>query len=258
MLFRSQQPEQTSTGRHANTPGPAFDFGRIPTHDPRQRAVQVEQGSGSQSSVAVGAKGETTGRDELFSRMKGEPDAPKAVTGGATKGEGKKVKKTELGAPTAGECGAYSWKVRFSVENADASTNGYIVQKVNAMYNRTDCAGTNKPVTGIGTFPFWEAWGVRGGKVYIGDTAQEHNADTFADDPMGDSTKGSIVVKGTPEFFPNVTLPAHMKANNPDTQALSLRSSITDPGLTGGTGAISHDLTASWNCCASHDKKTTF
>jgi hypothetical protein len=55
-----------------------------------------------------------------------------------------------------------------------------------------------------------------------------------------------------------VTLPASMKADNPDTQAHSLRSTITDPGLSGGTGAIAHDLTASWKCCPSFDKKTTF
>jgi hypothetical protein len=76
-------------------------------------------------------------------------------------------------------------------------------------------------------------------------------------------TYGSIAVKGVAEFFPNVTLPAHMKANNPDTQAGSLRSSTTDPGLTGGTGSIPHDLTASWNCCGpllsgAKEKLTTF
>jgi len=177
----------------------------------------------------------------------------------AAKGEAKKkVTKTELGAPTAGECGEYSWKVRFSVENANATTQGYIVQKVNAKYSRTDCAGKDKPVTGVGTFPFWEAWGVRGGKVFIGDTEDAHNADTYSDDAMGDGTKGSIAVKGIPEFFPDVTLPAHMKANNPATQAGALRSSTTDPALKGGTGAISHDLTASWKCCPPSEKKTTF
>ncbi|MGC2636022.1 MAG: hypothetical protein WA294_02515 [Acidobacteriaceae bacterium] len=147
--------------------------------------------------------------------------------------------------------------MRFSVDNADNATNGYIVQKIDAKYTRTDCAGKDKPVTGIGSFPYWEAWGVRSGKVYIGDTAQEHNADTYSDDSMGDSTKGSIVVTGVPEFFPNATLPAHMKADNPDTQAHSLRSSTQDPGLAGGTGAIAHNLTATWECCGSHDKKTS-
>jgi hypothetical protein len=204
------------------------------------------------------AKGEAPEGEGLFRPLKGEPEA--GTKGGpGTKGEGKKkVKKTELAAPTAGECGAYSWKVRFSVKNADATTTGYIVQKVDAKYNRTDCEGTDKPVTGMGTFPFWEAWGVRGGKVFIGDTANEHNADTYSDNSMGDETKGSIVVKGTPEFFPDVTLPEHMKANNPDTQAGDLRSSTTDPALTGGTGSISHNLTASWNCCPGKKKKTKF
>lgn len=229
---------------------------------------------------APGAKGESAGADELFTSMKGDEAADgggaaiaagaaadvAALGGGAVaegteaaaKGEGvKKVKKTELGAPTLGKCGAYSWKVRFGVENMEASTNGYIVQKINAVYNRTSCTGENKPVTGIGKFPYWEAWGVRNGKVYIGDTAQEHNADTYSDDSMGNSTKGSIVVTGTPEFYPNATLPEHMKADNPDTQAHSLRSSLTDPNLPGGTGSISHNLTATWDCCGDKQNSDT-
>jgi hypothetical protein len=181
----------------------------------------------------------------------------------STKGEtSKKAKKTELGAPTADDCGGYKWQVRFSVDGADATTAGYIVQKIDVTYTRKDCTGTDKPVSGVGTFPYWEAWGVRTGKVYIGDTAQEHNADTYADPDMGDRTYGSIVIKGVAEFFPSVTLPAHMKSNNSDTQAGSLRSSLTDPGLAGGTGSIPHDLTASWNCCGplapGMKNKTTF
>jgi len=213
---------------------------------------------GAQSLLPAASKGEGPAEEE-FSTMRGDGGGDTTTEEPTAKGEGaKKVKKTELGAPTAGNCGASSWKVRFSVENADETTTGYIVQKVDAKYNRTDCDGKDKPVTGVGTFPFWEAWGVRGGKVFIGDTADAHNADTFSDGSMGDSTKGSIVTKGTPEFFPNVKLPDHMKADNPDTQAHSLRSSTTDPGLSGGTGAISHDITANWNCCPESDKKTTF
>jgi len=172
--------------------------------------------------------------------------------GGGSSGGGTaaapKVKKTELGAPTAGECGAFSWRVRFSVENADATTNGYIVQRINVTYTRRDCTGNDMPVTGVGTFPFWEAWGVRGGNVFIGDTANPHNADTYGDPPMGNSSGSSDTV-GRAEFFPNAVLPAHMRANNPDTLAGDLRSSTTDPALSGGTGSIPHNITASWNCC---------
>ena len=72
-----------------------------------------------------------------------------------------------------------------------------------------------------------------------------------------------MVVEQLPDNHPTKAMglkykEAHMKANNPDTQALSLRSSITDPGLTGGTGAISHDLTASWKCCPGLPTATTF
>ncbi|MBV9789017.1 MAG: hypothetical protein JOZ51_12620 [Chloroflexi bacterium] len=255
-LSRSQ-PQDRDPGA-----GPSLPHTRLAGHDFSQIAVHAPP---AQGRASLGAKGELAGSDELFGPLKGEPDGGTAVVADAapTKGEAvKKVKKTELAAPTAGECGAYSWKVRFSVENADASTTGYIVQKVKAVYKRQDCVGNDKPVTGIGTFPFWEAWGVRGGKVFVGDTASEHNADTYTDPAMGDSI-GSIAVKGTAEFFPNVTLPAHMKARNPATQAGDLRSSTTDPALTGGTGSIPHDLTASWDCCGpllpgAKERQTTF
>ena len=243
---------------------PAFRLQRTVGNQAVQRLLRAGAGDfaaplPAQSASSASAKGEVADEEQLFNSVKGEEgEGTKGEGESASKGESKKVKKTELGAPTAGECGAYSWKVRFSVENADDSTTGYIVQKIDVKYNRTDCDGKDKPVTGMGTFPYWEAWGVRGGKVFIGDTADAHNADTYSDRTMGDGTKGSIVIKGTPEFFPNVTLPAHMKANNPDTQAGSLRSSTTDPALAGGTGSISHNLTANWNCCGAADKKTTF
>ena len=141
--------------------------------------------------------------------------------------------------------------------------SGMFVQKVDVAYNRKDCVGADKPVTGIGKFPFWEAWGVRGGQVFIGDTTGRHNADTYTDPSMGDLTYGSIAIVAQAEFFPNATLPAHMIAQNPDTQAGDLRSTVTDPQLTGGTGSIPHDLTASWDCCGplpdnAPEKKTTF
>lgn len=217
----------------------------------------------SELQIQSPVKGESEAAEEEFTAIKGEGDAG-SEGGMASKGEGKQVvKKSNVSGPTAGQCGGYSWKVKFSVENSDDKTKGYIVQKINAVYKRTDCDGKNKPVTGIGKFPYWEAWGVRNGKVFVGDTESEHQADHYADDPMGDSTKGSIVVTGVAEFFPNAVLPAHMKANNPETQAHSLRSSLTDPALSGGTGSISHDLTASWDCCGKQamdakEKQTTF
>lgn len=243
-------------------------FGRVISHVPAPSPTSQGHGLSRVAVQHAAGKGETLGEDASLAHLKGEPDtltspAPEVESAPevepASKGEKKpKVQKTELAAPTAGDCGAYSWQVRFSLKNGTDKTTGYIVQKVNAVYKRKDCLGESKPVTGIGTFPFWEAWGVRAGKVFIGDTASEHNADTYSDASMGDSTKGSIAVTAKAEFFPDVTLPEHMKADNPDTQAGSLRSSLTDPALKGGTGSIPHNLTASWNCCGKSDKKTVF
>jgi hypothetical protein len=98
------------------------DFSRIRIHSPRQAAVQPGRLPRAQSISPVAAKGETLGDEELFTSLKGEPGVAREREF-ATKGESAKtVKKTELGAPTAGECGAYSWRVRFNVENAVATT----------------------------------------------------------------------------------------------------------------------------------------
>jgi hypothetical protein len=233
------------------------DFSRLPVHF-IQRPFVLDTPLGVQSASPAAAKRETSGGEQSFSPLKGPPKAG-TEDKSAAKGQGKKtVKKTEMGAPTAGECGAYSWKVKFNIENADESTSGYIVQKVDAKYNLTDCAGKDTPVRNLETFPIWEAWGVKRGRVFIGDTAVARSDDTYADPNMGLGSQGSIVVKGIAEFFPNVILPAHMTAENPKTQAGDLLSTTTDPALIGGTGAIPHDLTASWNCCPPRDTKTTF
>jgi hypothetical protein len=217
-----------------------------------------------QNSPRLAAKGEIAVDDVRFGPVKGDPTKKEAPTAKNKKDKddkkdkkNQKVRKTELGAPVTGECGQYSWQVRFSIDNADDTTKGYIVQKIDVKYNRSECDNKVDPVTGVGKFPYWEAWGVREGKVYVGDTDQAHNADTYSDRSMGDGTKGSIVVKGIPQFFPDVTLPADMKANNPDTQAGDLRSSLTDPKLKDGTGALAHNLTASWKCCPPDEKKAT-
>ena len=253
---------------------PANFAKRNPPRKPPQAGGLLQHAFGNQAMqrhlLYGSAKGEAAGDSEYAQHLKGGPKddgkkaaAPKAADKDDKKEKEKKDKKNlkvhkrELAAPTTGECGAYAWQVRFSVDNADETTTGYIVQKIDAKYNRSECDGTADPVTGVGKFPYWEAWGVRQGKVYIGDTDHEHNADTYTDNSMGAGTKGSIVVQGIPEFFPDAVLPADMPANNPDTQAGDLRSSLTDPKLKDGTGAIAHNLTANWQCCPPHDKKTT-
>lgn len=173
-----------------------------------------------------------------------------------------KLKKTTVAGPTSGNCGGFNWGAQWSIDNATASTDGWIVQKVNSIFDVKDC--TDAPVD-IKTktagridpswYPFWEAWQVRGGNVFVGGGSSSHTADTYGSAGFGDSTKGSRQITGKAEFFPGATLPSHFTPRNAP-PAMSLPYTQTDPALTGGTGAINHNLTATWNCCQP-DKSTT-
>ena len=170
-----------------------------------------------------------------------------------------KLVATEVSAPQAVDCGGFRWPVQWSISNATSSTNGWIVQKVNATFNVKDCSDSpvdikKKSGWDVSWLPFWEAWQVRGGKVFIGGTNNSHNADTYGSSPFGDGTKGSTKVVGKAEFFPNATLPSHFKPRN-SPPAWALPYTQTNPGLTGGTGSLNHNLTATWDCCTSN--KTT-
>jgi hypothetical protein len=172
------------------------------------------------------------------------------------------LKKKTVSGPTDTDCGGSSWGVQWYLDNPD-TTNGFIVQHVSEVYDVKDCS--NKPIdvkahTGgdldPSWGPFWEAWEVRSGKVYIGTTASLHNADTFGTSAFGNNTKGSYSIFGKAEYYPGLKLPSSFKVTN-TAPAWALPYTKTDPNLKGGTGSLNHNLTASWNCCPDgKDKKT--
>jgi len=87
---------------------------------------------------------------------------------------------------------------------------------------------------------------VRGGAVFVGSSTSAHNADTYAQGPVGANTKGTTEVVGRADFYPGLTLPAGFTVRNA-APAWALPVTNTDPGLTGGTGALDHNLTATWD-----------
>ena len=95
-------------------------------------------------------------------------------------------------------------------------------------------------------YPLWEAWQVRGGAVFVGGSTTSHNADTYGQDSVGPDTKGTTEVVGRADFYPNLTLPADFTVRNA-APAWALPATNTDPNLTGGTGALDHNLTATWD-----------
>ena len=169
-----------------------------------------------------------------------------------------KLKKREVNPPTTDDCGGFSWPVQWSIENKDASTKGWIVQKVdvksdvfNCDASRVDLEKTNSWKPSL--VPYWEAWKVDGGNVFVGDSNSPHQADTFSQGPLGDNTKGTTKMLGTADFYPNLVLPASFKVR-PAHPAHSLPVATSDPSLSGGTGNLNHNLTATWDCCTANKK----
>jgi hypothetical protein len=182
-----------------------------------------------------------------------------AVAGGALGAaigsalSGPRLTKSTVSGPTPQNNGGFSWGARWAISGADASTNGWIVQHVVVQHNVTDASG-NPIVPGTGTYgglrtawyPLWEAWQVRGGNVFVGGSASPHNADTYGQNPVGPNTKGTTKVIGRADFYPNLTLPGSFTVRNA-APAWALPATNSDPGLTGGTGALDHNLTATWD-----------
>ena len=185
-----------------------------------------------------------------LSRCKNSP-APRPV-----------LRKRTVRGPSTTDCGGSVWGVQWYLDNP-GSTNGFIVQHVPEVYDVKDCSdnpidikahtgGNLDPSWG----PFWEAWEVRNGVVYVGTTTSVHNADTFGTSALGEGTKGSYSILATADYYPGVRLPSHFRARN-RAPAWSLPYTKTNPRLTGGTGPLDHHLTARWSCCPGDTDKST-
>ncbi|HXO72028.1 MAG TPA: hypothetical protein VN838_23955 [Bradyrhizobium sp.] len=196
---------------------------------------------------------EATNLLECMRIMGDEAYCRQEVLGEATAVPQPILQKTTVSGPTTSNNGGFSWGSRWSLQNATASTNGWIVQHVTVTQNVTDAAGA-AVVPGQGTFgglstawyPLWEAWQVRGGQVFVGGSATAHNADTYGQNPVGANTQGTTAVVGRANFYPNLTLPTGFTVKNA-APAWALPATNTDPNLIGGTGPLSHSLTATWN-----------
>src|SRR5262249_54534941 len=142
---------------------------------------------------------------------------------------------------------------RWAIAGADASTNGWIVQHVVVQQNVQDASGT-AIAPGTGTYgglqtawyPLWEAWQVRGGNVFVGGSPSAHNAEPYGQGPVGPNTKGTTKVIGRADFYPDLALPTSFTVKNA-APAWALPATNSDPGLTGGTGVLDHNLTATWD-----------
>lgn len=244
----------STTGEFA---GFDHDLGRVPVFVRQRREDrQALQASGE---MAEGSLNE--GEEWLPATGEGMT-AAKRVSGGDSADVAREpggaapqpnLRKTTVDPLRTQNNGGFSWGVRWSIQNASGSTNGWIVQHVLVRQNVTNTAGS-PVVPGQGSYgglrtswyPLWEAWQVRAGNIFVGGSASAHNADTYAQGAVGAGTKGKTEVAGRADFYPNLTLPASFTVRN-TAPAWALPATNTDPGLAGGTGALDHNLTATWD-----------
>jgi hypothetical protein len=121
-------------------------------------------------------------------------------SGSATAPQGSVELRFNSASPTV-RGGDYSWPTQFVLKNADASTNGFILQKVMIGFESADPRGKSEHDF------WWEAWRVANGRVYsglsktmlsLGDTANSSNTGGF---------KGTQWHRCEAKFMPNYTEP---------------------------------------------------
>lgn len=189
-------------------------------------------------------------------------DTAKAVPAdaGAVAATPPKLSKKNVSGPITRDCGGYKWVIQWELDKK-TTKGGWVVQKVDLPFDVKGCDDKAIDPTKVGGLqpswhPYWEAWQInKDQKVTTYAEGGDVEDDTFATSGTGDGTKGSLTQKGTAEFYDGLTLPSSFKVTDKP-PAWILPTTKTAPTLTGGTGAISHQLKATWDCC-SKDKTAT-
>jgi hypothetical protein len=161
-----------------------------------------------------------------------------------------RLSKSVVSGPTAYDCGGWKWVIQWKLDKP-TTVGGWVVQRVDARRDVKDAKGKAVPVGkhwNPAWTPYWEGWKINAGQsVTTYAETGDLEDDTYSGTAGGDNTKGTFTMTGKADFYEGATLPKHMKATNKP-PAWILPFTKTDPKLTGGTGAIDHDLTATWDC----------
>jgi RHS repeat-associated protein len=145
-------------------------------------------------------------------------------------------------------CGAYSWKIAWSVKPAPKK-DGAIVQEIIKTTFVWDCDG-NLVREKYGHY--WEAWSILKGRT----TPYRFGSDNWDDNYFSGAWggKGFSWVSGAATFYTGVNLRDAGFAPGGVTQAGRLWATETDPNLRGGSGTYNHSLQIEWDCCACKTK----
>lgn len=209
----------------------------------RQRAVLDEPSGG----------GIRTDDQSGTLRRKGKDSASGGK--GASGGTPPVLSKKNVQGPSANDRGGYNWVVQWELDKPSPS-GGWIVQGVNVAGDVKDKDGKALKTGWESYVPYWEAWQVRAGKKVTtyaegGDVLD----DTFANPSYAAGSKGEVSETGSPQFYEGLTLPTSFKANGVVPAGI-LPATKSDPGLSGGSGTIAHEIKATWDS-SKGDNKTT-
>ena len=98
--------------------------------------------------------------------------------------------------------GSAEYKVRWSV---GGGKNGWVVQHVKFQGAIQNAAGTAVAANNSG-LEYWEGWQVRNGNVFVGSSANAHQADTFRTVSEAAKTKGQVAIIGKVAFIEGYNL----------------------------------------------------
>jgi hypothetical protein len=259
---RMADHETSSRAPAAASPRPAGPDARLPLVSPRQlQALQRTAGNRAVGRLLAQARrgGETEPQEDDPDYLGGDggtaTTAPPAASGSGASGGGSAAAPaapaavtltySTVTARTRTGCGGYTYAVRWGLNNADATTNGFIVQKLTFDLRRRKCVG------GDDNFAkkYWEAWEVRGGQIFVGTSTSRHNADTFQVPSTPDEC-GVNFEEGKAKFIPGYTAP---RSWGRVAEAGSLPATETEPADWSDAGTLKRNVRVSFDCCDRSD-----
>lgn len=138
-------------------------------------------------------------------------------------------------------CGGFVWAIKWGLNGATASTNGFVVQQLTFDLQRVNCAGGRNDFAKT----YWEAWQVRGGKIFIGTSTSPHGSDTFR---VGSTPnhRGINYEEGKAKYIEGYTEPLSWGTVP---EAGSLPATTTQPPGWSNTGVIDRYIASTFDCC---------
>jgi RHS repeat-associated protein len=147
----------------------------------------------------------------------------------------------KVGEKVKGSCGLASSEVQWQI---NAKVDGYIIQHIKGEAKVTDCTG-KAVVSRNPNTEYWESWGVRAGKVYMGNSVIPSYKDRFILQSEGSGTKGTLKITGKVSFKKDYKLPSWGSVEG----AGDLPASRTAPPGWDDAVAGSHTLEVVFDCC---------